>query len=413
MSEAWQAIIPEGAQLMWLHARSRSPSPDRNPHTLPVRRQSRLLLFVTLVLGLSALGLPSVVAQTPATVAAVRVIHASPDSPAVDVYLDGEKTVSALAFTQARGYLVVPAGTHRVQVFGQSVTPATGAALLTMPAVTIPANAQLSLVVEGLFGSMRLHIIDDATPAPAAGRAKLRFVHAGSEVPAVDVSVKGGPVLYTNTQFGLAYPYQDIDATRHDLQVSLTGGAGSAAVLTSITAEAGKNYSVYLMSLGVVQVFPDTAMLPAAAPGGPSTGVSMPTASGAGVSPGATVAPPVTTMVPVSAMVSPRTSAPVASVAPVATARVPSTAGRGTAPAAVMLPATGAPVPDGGAARLWFLAAVLLVMGGVTVRHYSTRRGARQFIAVSHTCARPATWSEWSATPATLPSLFRYARVSP
>ena len=69
---------------MWLHTRSRSPSPNRNTHTLPVRRQSRLLLFVTLVLGLSALGLPSVVAQTPATVAAVRVIHASPDSPAVD-----------------------------------------------------------------------------------------------------------------------------------------------------------------------------------------------------------------------------------------------------------------------------------------------------------------------------------------
>jgi len=360
---------------MWLHTRSRSPSPDRNTHTLPGRRRLRLLLFVTLVLGLSALWVPSVVAQTSATVAAVRVIHASPDSPAVDVYLDGEKAVSALAFTQAKGYLTVPAGRHGVQVFGQGMTPATGAALLTMPAVTIPANAQLSLVVEGLFGSMRLHIIDDATPAPAAGKAKLRFVHAGSEVPAVDVSVKGGPVLYTNTQFGLAYPYQDIDATRHDLQVFLTSGAGNAAVLTSLTAEAGKNYSVYLMSLGAVQVFPDTAMLPPAASGGPSAGVSMPTATGAGVSPGATVAPAVTTMVAVAALMPPQTSALVASVAPVATARVPSTAGRGSAPAAATLPATGARVPDGGAARLWFLAAVLLVMGGVTVRHYGTRRG--------------------------------------
>jgi len=370
------AIIPEGAQLMWLHTRSRSPSPDRNPHTLPVRRQSRPLLFVTLALGLSALWVPSVAAQTPATVAAVRVIHASPDTPAVDVYLDGEKTVSALAFTQAKGYLVVPAGTHGVQVFGQGVTPATGVALINQRGVAIAANAQLSLVVEGLFGSMRLHIIDDATPAPAAGKAKLRFVHAGSEVPPVDVSVTGGPVLYTNTQFGLAYPYQDVDATRHDLQVSLTSGTGNAAVLTSITAEAGKNYSVYLMSLGVVQVFPDTAMLPPAAPGGPSTGVSMPTATGAGVSPAATVAPAVTTMVAVATMMPPRTSAPVASVAPVATARVPGTAGSGTAPTAVMLPATGAPVPDGGAARLWFLAAVLLVMGGMTIRHYSTRRGS-------------------------------------
>jgi len=288
----------------------------------------------------------------------------------------GEKTVSALAFTQAKGYLTVPAGRHRVQVFGQGATPATSAALLTMPAVTIPANAQLSLVVEGLFGSMRLHIIDDATPAPAAGKAKLRFVHAGAEVPAVDVSVKGGPVLYTNTQFGLAYPYQDIDATRHDLQVSLTGGTGNAAVVTRLAAEAGKNYSVYLMSLGVVQVFPDTAMLPPAAPGGPSTGVSMPTATGAGVSPGATGAPAVTTMVPVSAMVSPQTSAPVASVAPVATARVPGTPGSGTAPAAVMLPATGAPAPDGGIARLLLFTAVLLVMGGMTVRHNGTRRGS-------------------------------------
>src|SRR5512141_3142363 len=54
--------------------------------------------------------------------AGIRVLHASPDAPAVDVYLDGTKAITALAFGEmapalsAGGYIEVAAGNHAVKV---------------------------------------------------------------------------------------------------------------------------------------------------------------------------------------------------------------------------------------------------------------------------------------------------------
>ena len=51
-----------------------------------------------------------------AEMAKVRVVHASPDAPAVDVYVDGAKALSNVTFFTASDYLSLPAGEHRFQV---------------------------------------------------------------------------------------------------------------------------------------------------------------------------------------------------------------------------------------------------------------------------------------------------------
>ena len=53
----------------------------------------------------------------------VRIMHASPDTPAVDIFVDGAKAVTALAFPKDTGYVTLPAGTHNVKVF---VSPSDG-----------------------------------------------------------------------------------------------------------------------------------------------------------------------------------------------------------------------------------------------------------------------------------------------
>ena len=59
-----------------------------------------------------------------ADTAEVRVLHASPDAPAVDVYLD-DTQVSALTnvpFGVISGYLSIPAGAHNVKVYATGTT---------------------------------------------------------------------------------------------------------------------------------------------------------------------------------------------------------------------------------------------------------------------------------------------------
>ncbi|WP_369679964.1 DUF4397 domain-containing protein [Bacillus sp. FJAT-45066] len=44
-------------------------------------------------------------------------VHASPDAPAVDVYVNGDLVVENAPFKAATDYLQVPAGTHTVEIF--------------------------------------------------------------------------------------------------------------------------------------------------------------------------------------------------------------------------------------------------------------------------------------------------------
>ncbi|MFB6169497.1 MAG: DUF4397 domain-containing protein [Haloferacaceae archaeon] len=48
--------------------------------------------------------------------AAVRLAHASPDAPAVDVSVDGEEVVSGLEFRRVSDYLTLDPGDHGVRV---------------------------------------------------------------------------------------------------------------------------------------------------------------------------------------------------------------------------------------------------------------------------------------------------------
>lgn len=71
-----------------------------------------------------------VLAAVPATAQAgvgycwVRVAHASPDTPAVDIWVNGAVAISNLTFPDVTDYLLLPAGDYNFQV-----TPA-GALLL-------------------------------------------------------------------------------------------------------------------------------------------------------------------------------------------------------------------------------------------------------------------------------------------
>jgi hypothetical protein len=48
--------------------------------------------------------------------AKVRAFHNSPDTPPVDIYVNGAKTLSNVAYGTLSDYLEVPKGTYTVQV---------------------------------------------------------------------------------------------------------------------------------------------------------------------------------------------------------------------------------------------------------------------------------------------------------
>jgi hypothetical protein len=123
----------------------------------------------------------------------VRVIHASPDAPAVDVYVDGARAVANLAFTQASGFLSVPAGARKV-----AIRPA-GAAANSAPVfeteLNVPSGISAEVVALGKLASNFQLGVFPIDRNPLNGRARVYVIHAAPTTGAVDILVNGARVL--------------------------------------------------------------------------------------------------------------------------------------------------------------------------------------------------------------------------
>lgn len=130
----------------------------------------------------------------PAPTANLRAIHASADTPAVDVFVAGNRALSGVTFGQASAFsaVVVPPGSTRIQV-GLAGQPASAAVIDVSPTLLVGRDYTAIAVGSGSTGATRLQavLIDDVGTAPAAGQAKIRVVHGAPAVPNVDIFVTG------------------------------------------------------------------------------------------------------------------------------------------------------------------------------------------------------------------------------
>jgi hypothetical protein len=178
--------------------------------------------------------------------ARVRVVHASPDAPAVDVWVNGNVAFSNAPFKGVTDYAPLGAGTYNVQV-----TP-TGA---TTPVVIdadldLTAGTDYTVVAVGQLANIEPLVLVDNNSSPAAGKAHVRFVHASPDAPAVDIAVaNGGPVLFSNVAFKGVGDYLPVDAGTYDLEARVAGTQNVALSVPGVTLQDGYVYTIFAMGL--------------------------------------------------------------------------------------------------------------------------------------------------------------------
>jgi hypothetical protein len=206
----------------------------------------RRLVTATFILALVALLVPIAGTSAQEGQARVRIVHASPDAPNVDIWVDGAVAVSNLAFNTATEYVALPAGDHAV-----AVTPAGGTAADAVidATLTLEAGMDYTVAAVGQVADIEPLVLEDNNAAPAAGKAHIRVVHASPDAPNVDVAVAGGPVLIENLAFPTASDFLPVDAGSYDLDVRPTGTETVAIDINGFMAEAGTIYTVFATGL--------------------------------------------------------------------------------------------------------------------------------------------------------------------
>ncbi|MBL8636867.1 MAG: DUF4397 domain-containing protein [Myxococcales bacterium] len=153
---------------------------------------------------------PPVVSQK----ATINVVHASPDAPAVDVYLNGQVAVKALDYRKNTGNVELTAGDYKVEL------RAAGAAATTNPvysaSISLAKDSRTLVVAEGRIADAAgsdtaFRLLTLPFGQKDTGSVQIRLLHGSPSAPVVDLAA-GNSTLLNDVKFGSASSFAKVSA---------------------------------------------------------------------------------------------------------------------------------------------------------------------------------------------------------
>jgi hypothetical protein len=213
-------------------------------------RLTRGPLLALLVAGLCALGLPAAAAAPDPSsgTGLLRIMHLSPDTPAVDAYVDSVShpgvgvVLPAVRYGDVSPYQSVPGGTYTVSARAAGADPASPPVLATT--VTLEPGGAATIAGVGAFADLGFRVLDDDLTLPPAGRSRVRVVNAATTGSPLDLSLGAGSTLASDLAFGDSTDYVDVPGGAGTLTV--TGSSGTPTQLP-VELAAGSVYTVLVL----------------------------------------------------------------------------------------------------------------------------------------------------------------------
>jgi Domain of unknown function (DUF4397) len=208
-----------------------------------------VLLCLPLLLGMFGIATQAQ-AATGGNQARVRVVHASPDTPVVDVYVNGVRAFKALAFKEITNYAGLAAGSYRLQVVPAGKSLVQGPMIISTTA-KLEAGKDYSVVATGLREAIQPLLLVDNNTLPDPSKARVRFVHLSPDAPVVNVvsSAANNRKLFSKVGFEQAGEYVTMDAGRYNLAVQSAEDDTTLLSLKGVPVGNGQVVTVFGMGL--------------------------------------------------------------------------------------------------------------------------------------------------------------------
>ena len=181
--------------------------------------------------------------------AKVRVLHASPDAPAVDVVVNSTAIAANAPFKTATGFSTINSGrgTVKVNVAGSNTT-------VISATPDFNAGRSYTIIAANKVAAIEPLIIDDDGAAPASGQVKVRVVHGAPSAPAVDVYVTAPNAALAGTTPTLAnVPFKTISSVLQvaagSYQIRVTAAGSKDAVFDAGTVALAAGADLVLVAV--------------------------------------------------------------------------------------------------------------------------------------------------------------------
>lgn len=200
-------------------------SPESWPFsTLVDRRRSKphLRTVLALLIALVSGGLVPQLALAQTVLipeqAMARVIHASPDTPPLDVYIDDRLLSGAMSFGTVSGYLPIETGNHQLQVVPAGGDPLRQA-LFTVD-VTVAVDTFQLLAIQNYLNGITLSAYEqDVSRIDGQGVARIRLIHLVPDANGLTMALPNGETLFDSVVPLTASRYKDIQAGSQSITI--------------------------------------------------------------------------------------------------------------------------------------------------------------------------------------------------
>lgn len=191
-------------------------------------------------------------------VALLSVINASPDAPALDVYLDGNKA-NAYSFGFGNGIDYIGAYTGKRTA---KFTPAGAQTTYKADTLTFVQNRYYSLFLANTAGHEEFVLLTDTVAKPAESKAGIRLINLSTDAPAIDLVIKDGATLVTNKGYKAFSGFVPVAAAKYTLEIHQAGTSTVLATIANVNLNNGSLYTIWLQGLAAAGT-PDAKKLAA------------------------------------------------------------------------------------------------------------------------------------------------------
>ncbi len=171
----------------------------------------------------------------------IRLFHASPGAPAVDVYSNGNLIAQNLGFKGFTPYLPVAAGNHKIKIYpaGRRENP------IIDTDVYIPKGTIFNIAAVGDYPKTSLYYIPEPTVAQNFGRPCIRFIHLSPSAPKVDVKISDDGKVFSDIGYKDITDYVCVPTGTYTFNVTPTGSNDVVLTIPNVKLEPNNYYTIY------------------------------------------------------------------------------------------------------------------------------------------------------------------------
>lgn len=175
----------------------------------------------------------------------LRLLHASPLSPSVDVYINSIPTVRDLRYKGFTEYLPIAQGSYNVKLFKAGT-----ANLIFNTDIKIAPNQIETLCVIGKDpADLSLFQVRDPKLLVDTTKAYLRIVQLSPNIPSIDVVTSNNITLFTDVSYKEKQGYVSLNPSIYALDFNLADTTTSVLYVPNIKLKANKFYTLYVVGL--------------------------------------------------------------------------------------------------------------------------------------------------------------------